>query len=251
PPRVSGVSTVAAPALSVVVPVYRETDYLPACLDSILAQAGPEVEVVAVDDHCPDGGGEILDRYACRDPRVRVVHLAANVGLGRARNAGLEQARGEYVWFVDSDDWLPAGAVPAVRRRLADTAPDVLAVDHVEVMPDGTVRGTTSGPVLRGVREPVRVTQRPDLLGMTLASSACTKVIRRDFLTRTGLRFPPGWYEDCAYTFPLLLAAERVATLDRVAYCYRRRDEGAITGSVSERHFDVFEQYERMWTQIE
>lgn len=247
----SGVDSVAVPALSVVVPVYRVAEYLPVCLDSILSQAGPDVEVVAVDDHCPDGGGAMLDAYARRDRRVRVVHLAANVGLGRARNAGLEQARGTYVWFVDSDDWLPPGALPAVRRRLADTRPDVLAVDHVEVLPDGTVRGTTSGPVLRGVREPVRVTQHPELLQLTLATSACTKVIRREFLATTGLRFPPGWYEDCAYTFPLLLAAERVATLDQVAYCYRRRDGGAITGSVSDRHFDVFEQYERMWRRVE
>ncbi|HEY8471045.1 MAG TPA: glycosyltransferase family 2 protein, partial [Natronosporangium sp.] len=102
--------------LTVVVPVYQVEPYLTRCLDSILAEAGAGdmVEVVAVDDASPDRSGELLDAYARRDPRVRVLHLATNVGLGRARNAGLARARGEYVWFVDSDDWLPAGTIPAV-----------------------------------------------------------------------------------------------------------------------------------------
>ena len=100
------------PTLSVVVPVYRVEGYLRECLDSILAGAGADVEVVAVDDASPDGCAAILDRYAAADPRVRVVRMAANVGLGMARNAGLDAARGEYVWFVDSDDWLPPGRSP-------------------------------------------------------------------------------------------------------------------------------------------
>jgi CDP-glycerol glycerophosphotransferase len=237
--------------LSVVVPVFRVEAYLATCLDSILAEGDTALEVVAVDDHSPDGCGAILDEYARRDPRVRVVHLATNVGLGRARNAGLERARGSYVWFVDGDDWLPPGTLPVVRGRLAATRPDVLVLDHVEVWPDGRVRPTSSGPVLRSVAAPLRLAQRPELLGLALATSACTKVIRRDLLEEIDLRFPPGWYEDCAYTYPLLLAARRIDALDRVGYCYRRRPEGAITGSVSVHHFDVFEQYDRMWTRID
>lgn len=244
------------------VPVHRVEPYLPACLDSILAGAGggDELEVVAVDDASPDGSGALLDAYAGRDSRLTVVHLAANAGLGGARNAGLERARGEYVWFVDGDDALPPGSVPAVLDRLAAssaatsaaTRPDVLVLDHAELHPDGRLVGTASGPVLGAVGAapgPVRVADRPDLLGLALATSACTKVIRRGFLAGTGLRFPPGWYEDCAYTYPLLLAAARVDGLDRVCYHYRRRP-GAITASVSGRHFDVFEQYDRMWSRV-
>ncbi|MPZ28152.1 MAG: glycosyltransferase [Micromonosporaceae bacterium] len=232
-----------------VVPVHQVEPYLPECLDSILASAGSELELVAVDDASPDGSGALLDTYARRDPRVTVLHLAANVGLGRARNAGLDRARGEYVWFVDGDDALPPGSVSAVLDRLAETAPDVLVLDHAELHPDGRLTRTSAGPVLRAVPGPVRVTGRPELLGLPLATSACTKVIRREFLAGTGLRFPPGWYEDCAYTYPLLLAAARVDALDRVCYHYRRR-AGAITASVSDRHFDVFEQYDRMWSRV-
>lgn len=242
------------------VPVYRVEPYLPDCLDSILAGGGGELEVVAVDDASPDGSGALLDAYAGRDSRLTVVHLAGNAGLGGARNAGLERTRGEYVWFVDGDDALPRDAMPAVLDRLAASSaatsaasrPDVLVLDHAELHPDGRLAGTASGPVLGAVGAapgPVRVADRPELLGLTLATSACTKVIRREFLAGTGLRFPPGWYEDCAYTYPLLLAAARVDALDRVCYHYRRR-AGAITASVSGRHFDVFEQYDRMWSRV-
>jgi CDP-glycerol glycerophosphotransferase len=229
--------------------VHRVEEYLPRCLDSLLDGTGREVEVVAVEDRSPDRSGEVLDRYAARDPRVRVVHLAMNVGLGRARNAGLELTRGGYVWFVDSDDWLPEGSVPAVVDRLAATRPDVLMVDHVEVYPDGrTLAGAPPG-ALAGTGVPGPLARRPELLA--LPHSACTKVVRRRFLDEIDLRFPPGWYEDSGYSHRLLLAAPCIDTLDRIAYCYRRRGDGAITGSVSDRHFDVFRQYGSLWDTVD
>lgn len=244
---VSIVTLAARPLISVVVPVYRVEDHLPVCLDSILSQAGDDVEIVAVDDSSPDGSGAILDRYAAHDPRVRVTHLPHNGGLGPARNAGIDLARGSYLWFVDSDDWLPPGTIPAIRSRLAATEPDVLLLDHVEARVDGQVHTTGSGPLLRSVTTPVRLVDRPDLLRVELIASACTKVISRRLLDRTGLRFTTGWYEDCAFSLPLLLAAGTVDAIDQVGYCYRHRASGAITRSRSERHFDIFEQYERMW----
>ena len=107
--------------LSIVLPVYKVQGYLRQCLDSVLEQSFRDFEIVAVDDCSPDHSGTILAEYATRDPRVRVLSLPENVGLGRARNAGLAQATGEYVWFVDSDDWLAAGALIAVADRLRAT----------------------------------------------------------------------------------------------------------------------------------
>lgn len=247
--------------LSVVVPAHRAERYLPYCLDSVLSEAAPELEVVIVDDHSPDGTGEVAEAYARRDPRVRVVHLAAHAGPGRARNQGIAHARGAYLWFVDADDWLAPGSVPAVLARLAVTHPDVLVVDHAEVFPGGrVVPGTPPGTLAAGAPAADAPTagtpaagtpacgplaDRPELLW--LAHSACTKVVRRDFLDRIGLRFHPGWYEDSSFNHPLLLAAHRIDILDRVCYYYRQRPGGSITKSVSVRHFDVFAQYRWMW----
>jgi glycosyltransferase involved in cell wall biosynthesis len=237
------------PLLSIVVPIHRVERYLPRCLDSILAGSSDEVEVVGVDDWSPDSSGAVLDAYARRDPRVRAVHLTTNVGLGRARNVGLACARANYVWFVDSDDWLPGGAVPAVAGRLAATAPDVLVLDHAVVEPDGRWFSPTPPGVLGGPGVPAPLAHQPQLLN--LAHSACTKVVRRQLLDDTGLRFFPGWYEDGPFSHALLLSAPRIDTLDRICYCYRQRPDEAITGSVSDRHFDVFTQYDRLWSIVD
>ncbi|SCL41345.1 Glycosyl transferase family 2 [Micromonospora pallida] len=237
------------PRISVVVPVHGVEAYLATCLDSILAEPYADVEVVAVDDASPDGCGAILDGYAARDPRVRVVHLATNVGLGGARNAGLAQATGEYVWFVDGDDWLPAGSLAAVRERLAATRPDVLIIDHAEVFPGGRVVPRPSAGALAGHATPLRLADRPHLL--RLAQSACTKVVRRGLLDEAALRFRGGWYEDVAYSHPLLMAADRIDVLERVCYHYRQQPQGRITVTRSDRHFEVFDQYAAVFAAVD
>ncbi len=91
--------------ISVIVPVYKVEDYLSRCVDSILSQTYRNIEVILVDDGSPDKCGEICDRYAQHDPRVRVIHKE-NGGLSDARNAGIEIAQGQYISFIDSDDWV-------------------------------------------------------------------------------------------------------------------------------------------------
>lgn len=235
--------------LSVVVPVYRVEAYLPSCLDSVLSHVGDDIEVVVVNDGSPDGCGAIIDRYAARDPRVRPVHLPANVGLGQARNAGFDRAAGEYVWFVDSDDWLAEGAMRLILDRLDRHRPDVLIVDHAEVFPDGRVVPRLSAGLRGGVPTPLHLSQRPQLL--RLAQSACTKIAKRSFLIERGLRFLPGWYEDASFSHPLLMTARSIDVLDEVCYLYRQQTPGGITSSVSKRHFEVFEQYDRIYAYMD
>lgn len=237
------------PTVSFVVPVYRVEAYLDRCLDSILTDADDGVEVIAVNDASPDRCGDMLAAYARRDPRLRVVHLPTNGGLGNARNVGLSHATGEYVWFVDSDDWLAEGSVAAVRERLRSTRPDVLIVNHAESYPDGRTVVPPWTDVPGSARPPVRLEQRPELL--RLAQAAWSKPVRRQFLDQLGLRFRPGWYEDCSYSHPLLMAADTIDLLDRVCYHYRQRPSDRITATVSTRHFEVFDQYQALFTTVE
>jgi CDP-glycerol glycerophosphotransferase len=237
------------PQISIIVPVHGVEAYLETCIESIRSQARDTVEIFAVDDRSTDRCGAILDAYARRDPRVRVLHLPTNVGLSQARNIGIDHARGEYLWFVDGDDWLPAGAVQAVVERLALTEPDILIVDHAEVADEMAPLRPASGGAIAGVEGPIRVAQRPQLL--RLAQSACTKIVRRSFLADLGLRFRPGWYEDCSFSRLLLLAAERIDVLDRVCYCYRQDRDGGITRTPSPRHFDVFDQYDALFATLD
>ncbi|MFC7548564.1 glycosyltransferase family 2 protein [Plantactinospora sp. GCM10030261] len=234
------------PLLSLIIPVYRVEDFLAECLDSVLGQSFRDIEVIAVDDASDDGSAAILTRYAARDPRITVVTLTRNGGLGHARNVGITRATGRYVWCVDSDDWLPPGTLRAVADRLAQTEPDLLVTGYTRVHPDGRVESHDLGRVGRGDPVPgvFRFADRPGLLDVLWI--ACNKVIRRDFLTTSGLAFGPGWYEDVAFVLPLMIAAERISLLDRNCYAYRQRPAGAITWTVSDRHFEVFEQWDRV-----
>ncbi|MFF0729089.1 CDP-glycerol glycerophosphotransferase family protein [Streptomyces sp. NPDC004134] len=237
----------SVPRFSVIVPAYRVQAYLDECLESVLTQSFTDLEVIAVDDRSPDFCGEIIDAAAARDPRLTAVHLSANVGLGRARNAGLERATGDYVLFLDGDDTLVPGALQAIADRLAATAdPDVLVYDYARTYWDGR-RARNVRAELLAEREPqvFRLAERPELLRLLMV--VWNKAYRRDFVAAQGLSFPPGYYEDTPWTYPALLSAERIAVLDRVCVHYRQRRSGNILGTPGEQHLDVFEQYDRVF----
>jgi CDP-glycerol glycerophosphotransferase len=228
--------------LSVVLPVYRVQGYLRQCLDSLLSQSFDDFEIVAVDDCSPDYSGEILAEYAARDPRVRVITSPTNVGLGRARNLGLDHAVGEYVWFVDSDDWLATGALAAVAARLRHTGADVLVVGWDRVHWDGPVRPGSARALLGAAPRVFSIEEWPQAIDVLHV--AWNRVIRRELLVRLGLGFGVGWYEDVSFTFPLLLATQRISALPRTCVHYRQRRTGAITRTVGDRHFEVFDHWE-------
>lgn len=233
--------------ISFVVPAFKVQGYLRECFDSILDQPFDDLEVIGIDDASPDGSGEILDEYAARDPRVHPVRLVENVGLGPARNIGLDRAVGEYVWFVDGDDWLVAGCLPHVADRLRATRPDVLVVDHVRAHWNNAATRSAMrdvfpeppGEATFGLRD------RPETL--RLLHTAWNRLVRREFLVEQGLRFEPGWYEDVSFSYPALMAAERIGVLDRVCLNYRQRRTGAITRTRGDRHFEVFAQWHRVF----
>lgn len=110
--------------ISIIVPVYKVEPYLRQCVDSILNQTYRDIEVLLVDDGSPDRCGEICDEYAKKDQRIRVFHTE-NKGLSAARNLGLREAKGEYIGFVDSDDWIEPDMYEVLLRRLEETGADI------------------------------------------------------------------------------------------------------------------------------
>ncbi|MFI5658815.1 CDP-glycerol glycerophosphotransferase family protein [Streptomyces sp. NPDC051684] len=240
------------PRFSIVVPVYRVQGYLRECLDSVLAQQYGDFELIAVDDCSPDGCGAVLDACAAADPRVRAVHLDENVGLGRARNAGLERAVGDYVVFLDGDDTLAPGALAAMAARLDATAdPDLLVFDYTRAYWDDSRRPSSVAHLLAEEGADVfALADRPSLL--ELLQVVWNKAYRRAFLDEHGFTFTAGYYEDVPWTFTALITAERIAVLDRVCIEYRQRRQGGnILGTTSRKHFDVFGQYDRLFAHLD
>ncbi|AJE40945.1 bifunctional glycosyltransferase/CDP-glycerol:glycerophosphate glycerophosphotransferase [Streptomyces nodosus] len=239
------------PRFSVIVPAFKVQAYLQECLTSVLEQSYTDFEVIAVDDCSPDACGAIVDEFAARDPRVHPVHLPQNMGLGRARNAALERASGDYLLFLDGDDTLTPGALRDIADRLKETSdPDVLVFDYARTYWTGqAVRNQLAHLLDEEGPAPFRLDDRPGLLSLLMV--VWNKAYRREFVEREGFAFPPGYYEDTPWTFPVLLSADTLATLDRVCVHYRQRRRGSILGSTSRKHFDVLDQYDRVFAHLD
>jgi CDP-glycerol glycerophosphotransferase len=207
----------------VVVAAYRVQGYLTECLDSILRQQTVDAEVIGVDDASTDHSGAVLDEHAALDRRLTAVHLDRNAGPGAARNAGLERATGDYVWFVDGDDRIAPGALAQIEAEVAGSAPDVLVV--------GLARERWNRKVSPW-RPPV-----PSIAGL---------VVRRALLLEHGIRFPDGWYEDIGFVHDVLAAAGRVEQFEPICAIHRLDRHGSIRGTRSPRHIEAIAAYDRV-----
>ncbi len=210
--------------LSVIIPVYNTADYLPRCLDSLLCQDLSDCEILLVDDGSTDGrSGALCDDYARRDEaHIRVIHRE-NGGLGEARNTGIDAAEGDWLLFVDSDDYVSEELLSTLRPFLdrdldAVIFPFLLDRDgKTEAAPD---QGLPTG-------RPLSLPDTPELL--LAPPNACNKLWRRSLFADGTIRFPGRiWYEDLATTPRLLARAGSVLYIDRPLYYYVLR-EGSIT----------------------
>ena len=204
------------PKATVVVPVYNVEKYLEKCVDSILAQTEPDFELLLVDDGSTDGSGRLCDKLAEKDGRVRVIHQK-NQGLGGARNTGIQQAQGDWLLLVDSDDWIePQTLEKTMEAGLREEA-DLVMFAYRSVDEGGHTLRTflENVPKERGMA----LDAQPDML-LTSPSAWC-RLYRRELLERTGILFPPRvWYEDMRTTPKLLAEARQVVYLDYVCLLY-------------------------------
>ena len=171
------------PLISIVIPVHNIEGFLPECLDSITEQSFRDIEIIAVDGASDDGSGKLMDEIAECESRLVVIHID-EAGPGRARNEGVKQACGEYVWFVDGDDTIPAGCVGAVADRIKVTHPDVLFIDYEASYPNGRSEpGHGHDLMSRQTAECFTLSEQPWVIGLSMAS--WNKIIRREFFIAT------------------------------------------------------------------
>jgi CDP-glycerol glycerophosphotransferase len=206
--------------ISVVVPIFDVEEYLGSCLRSIAAQTFGDFEVIMVDDGSTDSSAEIAAAFGQRDARFRLVRQP-NGGLGRARNTGIREARGELLAFVDSDDVLPADAYERLAGTLDETGSD-FATGNVHRL-EGTE--TAQAPFLARTFARTRLRTHVMRFRPLLADrTAWNKLYRRDFWDRNDLWFPEGrLYEDIPVMLPLHFRARSVDVLAEPVYYWRIR----------------------------
>lgn len=213
--------------LTYVVPVYNTAPYVVKCLQSIVNQGIDEAdyEVVVVDDGSPDNSKAIIQEFITTHPQVRLISQA-NAGLSAARNTGIDNARGLYLNFVDSDDYLEPGMMEPLLRRAVEENLDMLLFNYVNVDSEGK---PMSGPVVKHATTPV-MTGYEYLSAHAMIPYAWLFLLSRDHINRMGLRFDTSlrYCEDGPFSARILPNAERVAFNDAVVYCYVNRENSIM-----------------------
>ena len=224
--------------ISVIVPVYKVEPYLDKCVQSIVDQTYKNLEIILVDDGSPDNCGAMCDAWAEKDSRIKVIHKE-NGGLSDARNAGMNVATGQWISFVDSDDWVSADYIGALYRAIHETGAEIAAcnivISYGDIEPeesacDATLRVCNAGEAVRDI-----------LQGVGFRAVAWNKLYKTSLLENE--RYPVGkFHEDEFFTYRILTKAKRLVYVDCPLYAYFQRP-GSIMNSVSIKHLDVLDAY--------
>jgi len=209
--------------ISIIVPVYNTAKYLPKCVDSILMQTLQEIEVICVDDGSTDDSSQILEKYADKDNRVRVIHKE-NGGLVSAKKAGIQIADAPYIGFVDSDDWIEPDYLKKMLQAQRDTGADMIVSSHFhDIGDDSRIISSdfSAGLYSREQLLPTLI-YSGRFFEYGLQPHMVTKLFRREILMKTQLcvdeRIVIG--EDAAVVYPSILEAEKVYISDICGYHY-------------------------------
>lgn len=225
--------------ISVIIPVYNVEKYLRQCVDSVLAQTYQNIEIILVDDGSTDSSGAICDEYRETCSNVVVIHQV-NGGLSAARNSGLDAATGEYVYFLDSDDWIAADALKSVYQKAIESSADIVFFDAV------SFEDSSRGYQIPQNYKRTHIYSTASGLDMLWQmqqnreyhSSVCLLFLRKVFLSDHALRFYEGIiYEDMIYTFEVLCQSERVSQCREALYHRRYRASSTMTSRITQKNF--------------
>lgn len=235
--------------ISIIVPIYKVENYLKRCIDSILNQTYTNLEIILVDDGSPDNCGIICDEYAKQDCRVKVIHKK-NGGLSDARNCGIKVSTGEYLIFVDSDDYILKNMCETLLKNALENNADIVSCNFKEVYLNGQEKINKQSQnqqisIVSNAEAIYRYFVKNDLDMNVVWNKIYKKNI---FLGDNKIEFPVGrLHEDDFTVYKLYYYANKVVIINDILYNYFKREE-SITGNFSRRNiFDkidaVIEQY--------
>ncbi|MGN1419460.1 MAG: glycosyltransferase family 2 protein [Acutalibacteraceae bacterium] len=210
---------------SVIIPVYNVEKYISKCLDSVLAQNFDDFEIIAVNDGSIDGSAEILCQYEKKTDKLKVISQE-NKGPGGARNTGINKAVGDYLIFLDGDDYIEKNMFNELDNCLLEHNVDILVFDGFRVTEDGTPIGTITFPDYK-----TKYTDISNKQFQLLDAAVWSKTFKRTLFVENKIRFPENlWYEDFATVFRVSLFTEKIGYLKKPFYNYVQQSE-SITHS--------------------
>ena len=245
------------PKISVIVPVYNAEKYLRKCLDSLIFQTYGNLEIICVNDGSTDKSLDILNEYKVSDSRIIVVDKE-NEGQSVARNIGLDIATGDYISFIDSDDWVFLTLYSEFAEYINHVKTDVdmymfdLA-SYVEGEDDIIPRTLLFLSEWSNHKDDYTIHTFDDCMKpFSHNISACNKIFRKKFLDDEAIRFPENLhYEDTYFTIKTCLRSKSILINPRIFYRYRNVTSGSVMSSVSEKVFDIFKIFDLVDEEIE
>lgn len=224
------------PLVSIIIPVYNVEKYIEKCLDSVLAQTYENLEIILVDDGSTDKSGKICDEYAKKDQRIKVVHQR-NGGAYLARNNGLKRASGEYLTFVDPDDYVATKYVEKMMNKMTQKKVDIVQCNSMVVDKRGIElnKGTICDCVLDG-----HTAAKKMLYQTTVNSSLWGKIFKKELFNE--FDFPIArTHEDLYSLYFILQKAGKVVVMDEPLYYYYIRQDGSIRSKFSEKTIGIID----------
>ncbi|HCR40822.1 MAG TPA: capsular biosynthesis protein CpsJ [Lachnospiraceae bacterium] len=213
--------------ISIIVPIYNMEEYLSECIESILSQEYTDYELILVNDGSTDRSASLCENYARKDNRIIVIHQE-NKGLSEARNAGLERAKGNYISFIDSDDFIHCQMFKILYQNIIENNGDISVCNFHYTYPNKRYSKSTGSnkiSILNNKEATLSIVQDSDLKMIV----AWGKLYRRELFLN--LRYPKGKYHEDEYiTYQLFYQADTIVLSDAKLYYYRQRDN-SITGS--------------------
>ena len=224
--------------LSIVIPVYNVEYYIAQCLESILNQSFKDLEIICVNDGSTDNSLSVLQDYKAKDDRIIIIDQK-NEGSGVARNAGLSIAKGEYVYFVDGDDWLEDNALEKAVLKSDELNTDILIFGGLSYYEGkGKNGGYSANKLPKKYLDKVFSAKEIKKDIFKFPSTAWTKLYRRDFLIKNNIKFQDiKAGQDQLPFFHSMIKAERIALLPENLYCYRKNRKGAVTSVKKKKNF--------------
>lgn len=220
------------PLVSVIVPIYNTSEYLPECLDSIIGQTYQNLEIILIDDGSPDDSGWIADTYAERDPRIKVIHKE-NGGVTQARNVGIDHASGDYIAFVDSDDAITKDYFEILITYAKNHDADIcFCISHIMGTPPNVERSPEYYVFSR--EEAVKHLLQADLFGCGI-NKMYSASLWKDYRVPENIAIN----EDLLMNYTLFEKAWRICFIDRHKYLYRHREGSASRSGFNRKQLDT------------
>lgn len=235
--------------VSLIIPVYNVSVYLPRLMESVLSQTHKELEIILIDDGSPDSSGELCDRFASNDSRVKVIHKS-NSGVADTRNAGINAATGEYISFADGDDYLENDYIEYLIRLCTENNADISCCAWT-TDEDGRLNKCTYRKREPGIYKGNHEAMRALLTTRLFSSSVWGKMFKKDLFDE--VRFPEGanYYEDDATMYRLASRADSVAIGGESKYFYTLRNDSMIHRSFNDNNLQMIRVFEERCSFIE